>query len=200
LNGHAGEEFCDRAILIDKGKVLSLGNSKAIANLYRRLNFEELGSNTQTKKDKRWGNKAVTIEAVELFEADGKKAKVYTGEQLLVHAKIVAQKAVENPILGIQIRNATGQILMGTNSKLDGQDITELSVGDTVTFDWRLPNIFKSGMYTLTIAAHDLAGEAYDWIDEAVTFTVQRGVDTSALVDPSRNLQAKISRKDVNES
>lgn len=188
----AVEEFCDRALLIDKGKIVKLGSGKDVANLYRRLNFEQLSDEPQSKKVKRWGNRKVVVEDVSVVNpATGKLSRVYSEDSIRFKIMIRAEQYVENPIVGLQIRNLAGQVIIGTNSKLDGQTIKVMNSGETRMLEWDINNILRSGVYTLTVAVHDLAGEPFDWIEDMQKFTVQRGVDTSAMVDPPRKLIMK---------
>lgn len=188
----AVEEFCDRALLIDKGKIVKLGSGKDVANLYRRLNFEQLSDEPQSKKVKRWGNRKVVVEDVSVVNpATGKLSRVYSEDSIRFKIMIRAEQYVENPIVGLQIRNLAGQVIIGTNSKLDGQTIKVMNSGEARMLEWDINNILRSGVYTLTVAVHDLAGEPFDWIEDMQKFTVQRGVDTSAMVDPPRKLIMK---------
>jgi len=185
----AVEEFCDRAVLIDKGEIVKVGSGKEVANLYRRLNFEQLAGEKLDKKVKRWGNGRIVIEEINIGDTRKKGGgKVQSAEHLHVSIEITAKEYTENPVVGIQIRNMAGQAIIGTNSKLDNTTIDVMNPGDTVVLEWVIDNVLRSGVYTLTAAVHDLAGEPYDWMDDTLKFTVQRGVDTTAIVDPPRRL------------
>lgn len=180
---NAVREYCDRAMLIEDGQILMLGGTQAVANRYRRINFEQLGVSKEDsqKEVMRWGNKAATIDSVTIKNAT-KPNRHIIDKQLEIRAKITFNQTLDNPITGVQIRDAAGTILFGTNTKESGLPPTKRSKGDSASFLWEIPNVFKSGTYFVTIAVHDYSGEPFDWWADAASFVVDKDEDTPALI------------------
>lgn len=191
----AVEEFCDRAMLIESGKITMIGKSRAVADKYRRINFEQLSEGERGDKTdpKRWGNGAARTNWVTVTNAEEHDArkKLITTKQLKLAINVTYNKDLTDPITGFQIRDAAGMIIIGLNTKISQMPPTDRKKGDVVTFEWVLPNIFKSGVYHVTSSLHDFGGEPYDWWVDATSFVVERDADTSALTLVDHKFTAK---------
>lgn len=180
----AVEEFCDRAILIEDGKITMEGNGRDVANRYRRINFEQLADGEDTnERVMRWGNKAATVNSVEVTNiGHNKQAKLISEKEFRLAIDVTYNAALDDPVTGFQIIDAAGQIIVGLNSKISHFPKTDRVAGERAVFEWTLPNILKSGTYFVSATLHDFGGEPYDWWVEAMSFVVEREEDTSALV------------------
>lgn len=179
----AVEEFCDRAILIEDGKITMEGNGRDVANRYRRINFEQLTEEETEDKVTRWGNKAATVNKVSIANHGSRvKSKLITEKEFTLSIDASYHKTLEDPITGFQIIDAAGQVIIGLNSKISHFPKTDRKKGDRAVFSWTLPNVLKSGTYSISATLHDFGGEPYDWWVEAVSFVVEREEDTSAVV------------------
>lgn len=186
----AVEEFCDRAILIDDGEIILTGTSREVSNAYRQLNFEQFGEGDDAKtKVTRWGNGAAEITLAELKNEKSSK-RIIVDDKIKVTTNIKFNQDVDEPVIGIQIRDAAGNIIIGSNSHLLGQTKKAYKKGHELKLEWMFPNILKSGKYDLTVAAHDYGGEPFDWWDGAYKFTVQKESETSALTDVDITLKS----------
>ena len=98
---------------------------------------------------------------------------------------------LQDPITGFQVIDASGQIIMGLNSKISHFPKTDRKKGERAVFEWTLPNILKSGTYYVSATLHDYGGEPYDWWVEAISFVVEKEEDTSALVLTEHTLRVE---------
>ena len=179
----AVEEFCDRAILIEDGKITMEGDGRDVANRYRRINFEQLTESDSGEKVLRWGNKAATVNKVAVNNSGSReKSKLITEKEFSLSIDVSYNSDLEDPITGFQIIDAAGQVIVGLNSKISHFPKTDRKKGDRAVFTWNLPNVLKSGTYSVSATIHDFGGEPYDWWVEAKSFVVEREEDTSAAV------------------
>lgn len=190
----AVEEFCDRAILIEDGKITMEGNGRDVANRYRRINFEQLTEAETEEKVTRWGNKAATVNTVRVTNKGSRvKSKLITEKEFTLSIDVSYNQDLDDPITGFQIIDAAGQVIVGLNSKISHFPKTDRTKGERAVFNWTLPNVLKSGTYSVSATIHDFGGEPYDWWVEAMSFVVEREEDTSAviLVDHTLNVEEK---------
>lgn len=179
---NAVQEYCDRAILIEKSEVVASGPSFEVANDYTRMFLQ---GEHDAKTSNRWGNgdvkyKKVTLNSREITDADS---------TIKITAEATVQKDTELAIFGFRIRYEDDTLILGSNTRLKKQESRNLRKGETVVLNWEFPNILNTGKYfvDLGIQSKDYE-ETYDYWDAANSFSVQRGSDNSYPVHPNIEL------------
>lgn len=173
----AVEEYCDRAMLIEKSKIVTIGKSYVVAREYRRLLNDGGDITKETKASKRFGNGDAEIVSAEIKSNEDKNITRLTDEEesFRLQVKVRFVKDVEKPIFGITIRDAAGTPLMISNTKNRETKVGSYSKGETVTVTWSLKNIFNTGKYSISpaIAAND-AVTMLDWRDDFLWLRVDK--------------------------
>lgn len=179
----AVKEYCDRAILIEDSRLEQEGDPNEIAAEYRHM-FNE--SNTKTQPDpreqglKRWGDGTV-----QYGDVTTTPTLVKTDEDITVSLKLRVIDDVEKPIFGFSIKNAAGDYLLGTNTKIKGIKVGNIKSGDEYTITWTVPNIFPDGHYYVNASVEHADGlTECDWLEEASKFTVRKDEMTPYPVQP----------------
>jgi ABC-type polysaccharide/polyol phosphate transport system ATPase subunit len=72
---HAVEQKCDRVLLLERGKIVKLGEAREVARLYNQLNFGEL----EVLAGERSGDGAATVLDAWFEDADGLRAPTLDG-------------------------------------------------------------------------------------------------------------------------
>jgi ABC-2 type transport system ATP-binding protein len=173
----AVKEYCDRGVLIDDGKVQLSGSTEKITELYTKL-FNDIAIDEDTNKldpKQRWGNKDIFITS---------KPKInIQKESISVTVPLKNNNGVRKPVIGISIENSSGQVLVGTNTKILGIDTSLINGESKISFN--LPNIFNTGRYKVSIAVHSPDGvTVYDWWNESATFNTHNPNTTPYLIAP----------------
>ncbi|HSX05322.1 MAG TPA: ABC transporter ATP-binding protein [Candidatus Saccharimonadales bacterium] len=176
-------EYCDRAVLIEKSEVVYSGSASEVASRYSRLFIadnvrREAGAGVQTNSN-RWGDKQLVYTKLHV------SATLSSEKTLQITAQATASADIAHPIFGFIIRNAAGQALLGTNSKLLKKPSRNLKKGETVRLEWQIPNIFSDGKYFVDPAiVHEDGLSITDWWEGAASFTSYRENKTSFIVAP----------------
>jgi len=144
----AVQRFCDRAIVIDNGKILKSGKPTDIAETYLELNYEnETQENTEGKQEQ--NITGVKLEGISLSDGIKKRSSYKTGEK--VQISIDYSNTQQKPIgFGIQIFSSEGAYCFGSNTKLLGVEPTSNSAG-VVELDIALA--LNNGAYYITVVA-----------------------------------------------
>lgn len=184
-NMDAIREYCDRAMLIEKNEVLAIGPTDAIAEKYLKLFTTDQVSDRQAAQGEqdRWGTKDIRISDI--------RVKVESNE-ILITETFKSKSDVVNPVIGIRIRDASGKDITGTNTKIENKIMPKFTKGSTVVVEWRIPNIFRDGEYSVDPAV--LLGDGItvsDWWNEAVYFTVNKKRHVPYVIDPGFNITVK---------
>ena len=84
-------------------------------------------------------------------------------------------EAVDEPTIGILIRDRLGNDVYGTNTYLQQMQVSECRTGDVLEAHFQMPLNLGPGEYNLTVAVHTLdvhMYECFDWVDRALVFKV----------------------------
>ncbi|NCU30783.1 ABC transporter ATP-binding protein [Candidatus Saccharibacteria bacterium] len=182
----AVKEYCDKAILIEDGKIISSGDPEKVANDYTQLFNKEAVE--ASKEEGRWGDMQAVISNV--------SAKV-NKDIIDVKYKFTAKKKeIKDPIMGLIIRDASNNHLFDTNTKWKKISTGTLKKGEAIELHLTMPNIFQAGQYSISVAAaHEDGYNFYDWQDRAVTFDVTRNQATAGMLVLDTDLKLrKITR------
>lgn len=176
------EKFCDRVLLIDKGKVVEIGNPKKIAYRYNLLNAvdKEKTHIKEKKKEEieqkdRWGDGKGRVEKLWLEDEKGKKKTVFDQDEKVIKVKmeVAFKELAKNPIFGITIRNSAGLDVFVTNTYWEKIKTGNFKKGQKSVIEFTLDNAFIKGEYTISPAiAHHDGKVFYDWRDNWFYFSV----------------------------
>lgn len=183
---NAVREYCDRAILIDHSQLVASGSSARIATEYTKLfTHDSTASEAGNEAKKRWGDGTVTL----------KKPVVRSNEQTITvsfQACAAAFAAVEDAIIGFDIKDAQGLAIVATNTVIIDDSKLSLAAGDSVLLEFTFSNFLKNGNYALSIAAiYDDGITVRDWWDDAAQFTVAKGADVPSITNPHVTLRVQ---------
>lgn len=171
-------EYCDRAILINDGKILSEGKPNSVANDYLQLLSKEDSAKAKTpggEEDKdRWGDGKARISNV----------KVKTSKDVIrVSYKCQAKERIKDPIFGMIIKDKAGNKIIDSNTKWNKIRTGVLDKGEIVEVSWDIPNILKAGDYEIAAAAaHSDGLSFYDWREAVKEFRVNKTKLTGGMV------------------
>lgn len=174
----AVREYCERAILIEKSRIVAAGDAEEVANDYARMFLEKTTDGGEIAKGKRWGDGKITYDSVRVKQTDDARKKI------IVSTEAVAHETVESPNFGFLIRNAGGSVLLGTNSQIKHKFVDHLTKGERVSVQWEFDNILNDGMYFVEPAIVHSGTATADWWEEAASFEVLKEEKTSYPVNP----------------
>ncbi|MFA4956994.1 MAG: ABC transporter ATP-binding protein [Candidatus Methanoperedens sp.] len=180
------KQLCERSILLNHGKMSSIGFSEKVVNDYRvDMHIkEELSLKKQHEKietheilaQDRWGSGTVEITEVKFFDDDGNEKHVFrTGEPLIVQMKYFARAKIEKPVFGIAIHRNDGVHITGPNTKSHNNVIDSIEGEGIVRYIIDSLPLLK-GTYLFTAAVYDFACvNPYDHHEKRFTFKVVDG-------------------------
>jgi ABC-2 type transport system ATP-binding protein len=169
----AVERFCDRVLVINKGKMHGVYDPATASTIYDELNVSNGVSEDSGKKDekalRRWGSGTVKVDSVKFFARDkelkrGVSAK--TGESFEMRIKLSGAKD-KKVIIGLAFEDMFGVNISGPNSvgKIISSNRTIIYKIDKLSL---LP-----GEYKVTTAVYDERHiNVYDHLDKAYKFQV----------------------------
>ena len=174
--------ICDRAILLNAGKLVMQGEPEAVMDCYNAMLAEHqnqslqqttiAGGRIQTVS----GTGEASVTAIALVDSDGAPLEIVdVGQQVHLHIEVTAYHPIERLVLGYGIKDRLGQVVYGTNTALKQQPLVELKEGDRYHFDIAFPANLGPGTYSVVTA---LTGSEthlennYEWRDLALIFNI----------------------------
>jgi ABC-type polysaccharide/polyol phosphate transport system ATPase subunit len=183
---HSVERFCDRAMLVERGEVLEIGEPRAIARAYNELNFGRLLHDDATEDDQRFGDQG-TAEIVEAwFERGGERVKqIAQGERLQIAVSIRFHGDVDSPIVGVTLRNEMGHTYFVGSTEWMGVDLGHRGAGDALVVRFTLDTPFATSQYLLTpsIARAGSGANAIDLREDLTSVYIHATHNTGGLVE-----------------
>lgn len=178
------QAVCDRAVLLDHGQVLKLGEPQEIMDYYNAM----LGGNDgepirQEKQDDGSvktvsGNGQAAIESIVLRNQEGKIAEMLSvGERATLTVDATAMEDLHDMSCGILIRNTLGESIYGVNSYDSKTGSRPIGKGAHRKYIFSIPMNIGSGNYSVTVALHSgdtHVESSYEWRDMAVIFQIVR--------------------------
>ena len=160
------ERFCDRAMLLDRGRVIDIGEPVTIARQYNQLNFA-------TVRQERSGGGAEAMEKPTVaqvlnawFESpDGQLAtSSLQGEPLDVRMDVQFLTEVEHPIFSISLQSENGNYVFVASTHTSGVVTGQFEAGTAASVRLRFENCLAPGRYRLfaTIARAGLGADVFD--------------------------------------
>lgn len=195
------KRLADRAVLMLNGEVDSEGRPNEIVNRYVGLVHEWQGREIEggggggatagPAKDEPklgHGDGGSRIETVQILDGEGQRTgAIASGSPVSIRVRARFLRPVEDPIVGILIRNRLGIDVFGTNTRVEGRRLGKFAAGDTLEIDFAFDCLLSQQDYTLTAAVQNPDGSSQDWRDDIGSFSVTDTRATAGLASfPTR--------------
>lgn len=176
------QSLCDRAILLEHGKLLMDGIPDEVMDYYNALIAEKENKSVEVtrlgsgKAQTISGTREAVVESVGLFNASGKPVEfVNVGEPVELRVQARAHGAIPRLVFGYMIKDRLGQPVFGTNTHHTRQALNYLEDGQVVEYRIAFPMNFGPGSYSISTALCSTETHLvnnYEWRDLALLFTV----------------------------
>jgi len=185
------QSICDRAILLNEGKLAVEGEPEEVMDYYNAMLAERENQTVRQqatddgKVQTISGTGEVTLQEVVLLNENDERIEVVNVGQL-VKLKIVANVKADIPelVLGYIIKDRLGQPVFGTNTHHLKRRMFALKTGASAEFIFRFAANLGPGTYSVAIALHASdthIAQNYEWRDLALVFNVMN-IDKEAFV------------------
>jgi ABC-type polysaccharide/polyol phosphate transport system ATPase subunit len=175
--------FCDRALLLERGEVVDVGEPTAIGRHYNDLNFGRVAQEDLQGGERRGDRRGAAI-ASAWFESGGERVHaVGLGDPLQFCFEVEVHETLEDPVFAVVLRNDAHQALIRASTKQDGVSGGRLEAGTRVIVRLEFENILSPNRYWGT-ASIALPGSGMEISDERVDIAtlVVHGVRSSGAV------------------
>lgn len=176
------QSICDRAILLNGGKVALSGAPEAVMDYYNALLAERENQTVRQEKldDSKMqtvsGTGEATVVDVALLDDSNQTVEVINvGQHVVLRIQVEVHEFIERLVLGYGIKDRLGQVMYGTNTHLTDQPIESVAAGSKITYDISFPADLGAGTYsvqTALVSTDTHLVNNYEWRDLALVFNV----------------------------
>jgi lipopolysaccharide transport system ATP-binding protein len=176
------QSICDRAILLDAGRLAKEGDPEEVMDYYNALiaqrenlavvQIKSAQGRTQTVS----GTNGAKVLELALLNKDGESLKIVNvGEIVTLRIKVQANIAIPRLVLGYLIKDRLGQAMYGTNTHHLDTALSDMQADDQAEYTFTFPMNLGPGDYSIATALTDSDTHLtnnYEWCDLALLFTV----------------------------
>ena len=192
------EQFCEKAILIDKGKKVFYGKSTEAAQKYQMLNGE-YDKNKKPIESDLFGRKrvedseglgVVSIET-KLIDKKGKeKHNVDSSEPIIIESTLTASADITKALHSFTFVDIEGRTISLFSTDQSGVSLFDMKNGEKKIIVTEIENIFKEGTYYINPDVSTTNREIiYGHVDNACNFEVMVHQKHPHLLRPNYNMK-----------
>ena len=180
----AVRRFCHRAMLMDRGRVVELGDPERVGNSYLELNFqgEGLGQPAAPQHDDPDRRGDGRAEILEMWFEDPHGAPIAhipQNDDVIVKAVMRFHAPMEHPSVGIAVEDDHQRVVLACNTLWVDEHTGVYQPGDEATVTLRFRNVFTPGRYFVSPAVAK-RGTGLELADHRIRW--KSFVSTGALV------------------
>jgi len=197
------QSVCDRALLLDGGRLARMGPPEEIMDYYNALIAERenatvrLHEREDGKLQTISGTGEATVADICLLDETGECVEIVdVGAPVTLQVTVRAHAAIPRMVLGYMIKNRLGQPMYGTNTHLKELPLDDVAAGEDVVYRFAFPMNLGAGSYsvaTAIVSTDTHLVNNYEWRDLALVFTVvnmrRPHFEGSAWLDPAIDIQ-----------
>lgn len=179
-------EFCEKAVLIEDGEIVSQGDTDSVVSDYLQIN-RDLSSkalekiNKNQKRNLKDIKKEVVITEVKCTGSSASDKSVFRPrDRVRISCTIVANSNVRGINLRLRVSNENGPAILALHTE---RKLT-FTKGETKIIEWELENILNDGAYIIGGKVFDTDTIVVDQIDEAYRFEVEGWDSPYSIVHP----------------
>ena len=176
------QSICDRAVLLNAGRIAMQGPPDMVMDYYNALLAERAGQpiaqnvtadgRIQTVS----GSGEATLQDIALLNARGEPIEMAeVGQSVSLQISVKIHQPIDTLVFGYLIKDRLGQSVYGTNTQHLGQPQAKVQPGEVITCRFAFDANLGPGSYSVSIA-HVSTGDHltnnYEWRDLALVFTV----------------------------
>jgi ABC-type polysaccharide/polyol phosphate transport system ATPase subunit len=206
----AVRRFCDKAMLLEHGRIVAQGDPESVGNKYLQLNFsEEARAAEKAEAEKilearpdahvymgdegeRFGDGRAELLEAWCEDADGRASTTLAnGTRCAFMARVRFREDVEDPLFSVSLTSTARQQLMSASTVWSDPTPGLFRAGEEVEFRVDFDNILTHDRYHVTVSVEQAGGRFLDLRERLFSVVVTSERHTGALVDVPHTVQVR---------
>lgn len=207
-------KYCDRAVVLDRGRLIGTGSPRDMVDLYKKSLVETSANVPATQNigatsfegGRSWksrfnpnpnlepyGNGFASIIDYGIFDHhDRANATLEKGESCAIRMRVKFHQDLTDPIFAFTIKDKKGTEICGTNTWVEKHDIPAINANDVVTVEFNQNMDLQGGQYLLSLGCtgFDASGEfvVYHRLYDAIQFDVISSKNSIGFFDMNSHI------------
>jgi ABC-type polysaccharide/polyol phosphate transport system ATPase subunit len=183
---HTVERTCDRALLLERGEVVQIGDPTEVAREYNRLNFDRAATPADGDDRVRAGDGGAAILDAWFENDEGERtATLFQGRRCSFHSTVEIRKDVSDPVFGFVLMDDHHRRVFATTTTWQQKETGSFSAGERIELSVRFDNWFTGGKYLASpfVARKGLGAEVMDERHDLVSVAIIGSHEGGGVVD-----------------
>lgn len=204
--------YCDRVVLLNKGKKLAVGTAKEMVDLYKKVLVDQVETTKVSHREpangscsvwkdnyeknpacQEYGDGRAEIIDYAIVDADGLYTNsIIKGARFLVKMKVKFNEIINEPIFAFTIRDLKGSDITGTNTMYEKVDVKVKEVNQEVVVSFQQRLDLQGGEYLLSLGCTGYHGGkfcVYHRLYDVCSLTVVSDKNTIGYYDMNSDVQ-----------
>jgi ABC-type polysaccharide/polyol phosphate transport system ATPase subunit len=178
--------FCHRALLLERGSMVHLGEPHEVADRYLEINFRRDPEAAGGAAEGRGGDgDARIVEAWIEDERSERQTSLLQGQRITLKALVNFMVDVEDPVASVYVLNEEHVAIIVATTSRENERSGRFRAGEEVLFSFSFENVLAPGRYSpLFTLAHSGTGlDMMDRLEGAFSFVVTGAQAMGGLID-----------------
>jgi ABC-type polysaccharide/polyol phosphate transport system ATPase subunit len=178
--------FCHRALLLERGAIVNIGEPHEVADRYLEINFGRAHQHAADGEDERAGDgEARVVEAWIENKQGEREAALLQGQRLTLRALVRFAVNVEDPMASVYVLNEDHVAIVVATTSRAGERSGTFAAGEEVLFSFSFENLLAPGRYSplFTLAHRGTGLDLMDRLEGAFSFVVTGPDALGGVVD-----------------
>jgi ABC-type polysaccharide/polyol phosphate transport system ATPase subunit len=179
------QRFCHRAMLLERGTQVYIGEPHEVADRYLEINFGREPETAVVDPERSGDGEARVVEVWVSDESGERLSSVPQGTRVTLNAKVEFRVSVSDPAATLYVLNEEHKAMFVASTETDSEHSGSFSAGDEVVFSFAFDNVLGPGRYSpmITLSHLGFGMDVMDRFEGSFSFVVT-GVDPlGGLID-----------------
>ena len=195
----AVERFCDRAMLMERGRVIDISDAGSVARQYNQLNFRQVREDAKLHGGPDVLQRSPVAEVVNAWfeSSDGETlVSIPQGQHCTIRMDVSFHAEATDPIFAIALRDDLGHTAFAADTLPSYGPSGQFHAGDLVIVHLRFDNWLGPGRYQLSasISRDGLGADAYDLRENLSSIIVYATQSGGGIVDLPHQFEIERTR------
>lgn len=179
--------FCHRALLLEKGSMVHLGEPHEVADRYLEINFgRDPEAAAKSIEEGRGGDGDAHIVEAWVEDEDGQRStSLRQGQRIAIKAHVKFVVDMEDPVASIYVLNEDHVAILVGSSSVEHERSGRFGAGESALFSFSFDNVLAPRRYSplFTLAHRGTGLDLVDRLEDAFSFVVTGAEAMGGLVD-----------------
>jgi ABC-type polysaccharide/polyol phosphate transport system ATPase subunit len=180
------QRFCDRAMLLEKGSIVDIGDPAVIARKYNEINFGRMRADGggEVRDANRSDRLAAEVVDAWFEDNDGRRiAALAPDAPCCACMEVRFNEAAEDPIFAVALRNDAGHTVFATSTVSEHGPTGHFAAGTTSVVRIRYENWLAAGRYSLTasVARNGRGDDMFDLREDIASVVVHGDLSAGGI-------------------